>query len=147
MEVKTALQIVNFIKRYQPDEIHTQVGGTGVAAIFYGKKIDGPTILFRAELDALPIEETNENLPHKSVMPGIGHKCGHDGHMAILAALGSLLHQDKHERGKVILLFQPAEETELAQGMYCKTSDFSNSTLIMFLPYTTYRELLCIKLS
>ncbi|MBJ6117887.1 amidohydrolase [Pontibacter sp. BT310] len=110
-ESETAARIVKHLQNYNPDKIYTQLGGTGVAAVFYGEKPDGPTILFRAELDALPIVETNEDLNYRSVREGTSHKCGHDGHMAILTALGSLLHQKRSASGKVILLYQPAEET------------------------------------
>lgn len=67
-------------------------------------------VLFRAELDALPITETS-GVIYKSAQAGVSHMCGHDGHMATLTAFGSLLHQQKMKKGKVILLYQPAEET------------------------------------
>jgi amidohydrolase len=110
-ESETAERIVKHLQNYNPDKIYTHLGGTGVASVFYGENADGPTILFRAELDALPIVETNENLNYSSVREGTSHKCGHDGHMAILTALGSLLQQQQPASGKVILLYQPAEET------------------------------------
>lgn len=111
-ESETAKRINNFIANYNPDKVYTGIGGTGLAVVFDGKAPDtGPTILFRAELDALPIAATNVGLAYTSVKEGIGHKCGHDGHMTILAGLGALLHQKKPDRGKVVLLFQPAEET------------------------------------
>ena len=109
-EEQTAKKIVQFIAQYNPDEIITGLGGTGVAFIFYGDKEDGPTLLFRSELDAVPIAETN-SLPYVSITKGVGHQCGHDGHMAILTGLASLLRTEKPKRGKVVLLFQPAEET------------------------------------
>lgn len=110
-ESETAERIVSFLQRYNPDKIYTGLGGTGVAAVFHGITIEGPTIVFRAELDALPIAETNQDLDYKSVYDGTGHKCGHDGHMAILTALCSLVQQQKPARGKIVLLYQPAEET------------------------------------
>ncbi len=80
--------------------------------MFYGKQpTEGPTVLFRAELDALPIAETNHDLSYCSTAEGVGHKCGHDGHMAILTGMASLLHRHKPARGKAVLLYQPAEET------------------------------------
>lgn len=109
-ETETARRIVEHLQTYIPDKIYTHLGGTGVAAVFNGLNTDGPTILFRAELDALPIADTNEELNYSSVTDSISHKCGHDGHMAILTALGSLLHQQRPAKGKVILLYQPAEE-------------------------------------
>ncbi|MDX5480825.1 MAG: amidohydrolase [Hymenobacteraceae bacterium] len=109
-EYNTAAHIARFLQQYAPDELHTGVGGTGIAAVFKGTDAQGPTILFRAELDALPIAETNDTT-YRSVAAGIGHKCGHDGHMAILAGLASLLHRTRPASGRVVLLFQPAEET------------------------------------
>lgn len=110
-EHNTAKLVKAFIEKYHPDHISTDVGGTGIVVIFNGALTsEGPTVLFRAELDALPIEDIND-LTYKSVNAGVGHKCGHDGHMAVLAGLASLLHQQRPTRGRVLLLFQPAEET------------------------------------
>ncbi len=70
----------------------------------------GPAIALRADLDALPIEERTP-LPHRSVHPGRAHKCGHDGHTAILLGVGALLAVARDRLpGRVRLLFQPAEE-------------------------------------
>ncbi|MBX0335025.1 amidohydrolase [Pontibacter sp. HSC-14F20] len=111
LEYETSHTLQNFLQRYQPDEIVSELGDTGFAAIFHGKKPDaGPTVLFRAELDALPILEKNE-LTYTSIQKGVSHKCGHDGHMATLVGLASMLHQQPLSKGRVVLLFQPAEET------------------------------------
>ncbi len=67
-------------------------------------------IAFRADFDALPIEETPRLVPYISECPGIGHKCGHDGHAAALAGFGLLLDQYGANEN-VFLLFQHAEET------------------------------------
>jgi amidohydrolase len=107
-EFETAKRILAFLKKNSPDEIITEVGITGIIAIYKGHK-PGKTVLFRCELDALPIEEIN-TFEHKSVTKGISHKCGHDGHMAILCGLASQLSKNRPETGNVILLFQPAEE-------------------------------------
>jgi len=88
----------------------------GLATVFDSKK-PGPTIIFRAELDALPINEEN-NYSYSSQLPNVSHSCGHDGHMTILLGLASVLNKQKLKlRGKIILLFQPAEET--AKGAKC----------------------------
>jgi len=65
--------------------------------------------MVRAELDGLPIEELTD-VPHRSAVPGKGHLCGHDGHMAILAALARGLGRQRPQRGRAVLMFQPAEE-------------------------------------
>lgn len=109
-ETKTVERVVAHLQQYHPDKIVSNIGGTGIAAVFESKDTDGPTVMFRAELDALPIKETG-NVPYKSQHEHVAHLCGHDGHMAILAALANLLFQHKLPVGKVILLFQPAEET------------------------------------
>lgn len=107
-EVETAKKIVAFLEKHAPDEIVTGVGETGIVAIYKGRQ-SGKTLLFRCELDALPIEEIN-TFEHRSLTNGVSHKCGHDGHMAILCGLATELSQNRPETGTVILLFQPAEE-------------------------------------
>ncbi|TDE05699.1 amidohydrolase [Flavobacterium sandaracinum] len=107
-EIHTAKRVLSFLENYPPDEVITEIGKTGLIAIYKGKKT-GKTVLFRCELDALPIEETNV-FGHRSLNNGVSHKCGHDGHMAILCGLAAELYHNKPESGTVILLFQPAEE-------------------------------------
>jgi len=108
-EGRTAQRIAQFFSSLQPDRIIENIGGTGVAVMFFGEDA-GPTVLLRCELDALPIEELNQ-VSHKSTCHGVAHQCGHDGHMAILAAVGKALSNQRLKRGRVILLYQPAEET------------------------------------
>ncbi|MCJ9674287.1 MULTISPECIES: amidohydrolase [unclassified Neorhizobium] len=108
-EIATAAEVQGFLADTKPDRIVTGLGGTGVAVI-YDSGLPGPTVLFRAELDALPIEEIGTP-DHRSKIPGKGHMCGHDGHMTMLASLGRQFGREKPKRGRVILLFQPAEET------------------------------------
>ncbi len=108
-EVETARRIVQFFEPLSPDTILKNLGGSGVAVVFSGT-MPGPTVLLRAELDALPIQESN-SMPYCSTKSGVAHKCGHDGHMAILAAVGRELVTERPAKGRVILLFQPAEET------------------------------------
>ena len=82
---------------------------TGAAAILKGSH-PGRTIAFRADIDALPIEEENA-LPFCSVHPGVMHACGHDGHAAMqLAAIRLLAEEMADLHGEVRFLFQPAEE-------------------------------------
>ena len=89
-EFDTAKHISDFMDRYSPDRI-LEIGKTGRAFIFESEKM-GKTLVFRAELDALPITEQN-NLEYKSVNQGVAHACGHDGHMAILAGLAKEIDQ------------------------------------------------------
>ncbi|MDR6818381.1 amidohydrolase [Neorhizobium sp. 2083] len=108
-EVATAAEVQGFLADTKPDRVVTGLGGTGVAVV-YDSGLAGPTVLFRAELDALPIEEVGTP-DYRSKIPGKGHMCGHDGHMTMLAALGRQFGREKPKRGRVILMFQPAEET------------------------------------
>ncbi|MCB5199065.1 amidohydrolase [Loktanella sp. TSTF-M6] len=108
-EAETANTIVAALKRMSPSRIVTGLGGHGVAAVFDSGQ-DGPTVLFRAELDALPIEERNSSIEWLSEISGKSHVCGHDGHMTMLLALGRMISRRPVAKGRVILMFQPAEE-------------------------------------
>ena len=107
-EVETAARIKNFIKENHKTHIVDKIGGTGLAVV-YDFPNDGATVMIRCELDALPITETN-SFDHKSKNNGVSHKCGHDGHMSIVAGLIFWIKEKKFQHGKIILLFQPAEE-------------------------------------
>jgi amidohydrolase len=107
-EVETARTIAAALKPMSPTRIITGLGGHGVAAVF-DSGVDGPTVLFRAELDALPIEEQND-IAWSSRVPGQSHVCGHDGHMTMLLALGRMISRQPAARGRIVLMFQPAEE-------------------------------------
>lgn len=109
LETETAGRIKKFIEEHHNPRIIENINGNGLAVI-YGFSNSGPNIVIRCELDALPIQEAN-NFEYRSVNKGISHKCGHDGHMAIVAGLIFWLREQDFRNGKVILLFQPAEET------------------------------------
>ena len=107
-EQETAAYIAAELAKWQPDQMIQNLGGFGVAAVFDGAA-DGPTILFRAELDGLPIEERS-GAEWSSEISGKGHLCGHDGHMTILLGLARLFSRQRPQSGRVVLMFQPAEE-------------------------------------
>ena len=107
LEAETAKRVLQFFQPLNPDLTITNLGGHGLAFVF-GQSV-GPTVLLRCELDALPIKEENE-FSYRSESPFISHKCGHDGHMAILSAVGMRLSKQRPTKGRVVLLFQPAEE-------------------------------------
>ena len=110
-EELTARHLKTYLQKYLPNQMLTRLGsGTGVAAIYEGA-LKGPTVVFRADMDALPIPEVEPKLNYASQNEGVSHKCGHDGHMAMVAGLAPLLHRHRIKRGKVVLLMQPAEET------------------------------------
>lgn len=104
----TAARVVQALAPLGPSRIITGLGGHGVAAIWEAAKA-GPTVMFRAELDALPIEELSQ-AAHRSTRPGQAHLCGHDGHTTILTGLARLIARHPPARGRIVLLFQPAEE-------------------------------------
>ena len=109
-EQGTAALIEDFLEASHPNSVLRGLGGgAGLAVIYHGEG-PGPTLVLRSDLDALPIQET-KGLAHCSRNPGVSHKCGHDGHMAILAGLALRLKQTGLGSGKLVLLFQPAEET------------------------------------
>jgi len=118
-EFITAERIVNFLIQYNPTELIRGIGGNGIACIFKGDE-EGPSVLFRCDMDALPIDEEND-FEYKSKEKGVSHKCGHDGHMAILVGLADLLSKNPPKKGQVILLFQPSEEN--GQGAFRVIND------------------------
>jgi amidohydrolase len=107
-EKLTAKIISEALRPLSPHRVIESLGGHGVAFGWKGPS-KGPVVVFRAELDALPIDDLIEN-EWKSKHPGVGHKCGHDGHMAILVGLAHAL-ASKVQQGELWCLFQPAEET------------------------------------
>lgn len=107
-ERETARRVLDMIAPTEPDQIVTGLGGHGVAAVYAGAA-PGPTILLRCELDALPIVERGAP-PYRSETDGKAHLCGHDGHMAILMGVARWLGRNRPDRGRAVVLFQPAEE-------------------------------------
>jgi amidohydrolase len=91
------------------DEVHTGIAKTGVVAVMRGAR-PGKTIMLRADMDGLPIEEEND-VPYRSTHAGVMHACGHDGHVAMLLGAAQTIAERRAELpGTVCLVFQPAEE-------------------------------------
>ena len=90
-------------------EVHRGIGKTGVVGVLHGKSADGRRIGLRADMDALPIEETT-NLSYRSTRPGKMHACGHDGHTTMLLGAARYLAETRAFDGTAVLIFQPAEE-------------------------------------
>ena len=108
-ERQTARVILKNLSPLWPDQTITDIGGHGIITTFDSGQ-PGLHLLFRAELDALPIQEVN-TFDYASKYPGVSHKCGHEGHSCILVGLAIWLCNNRPAKGKVSLLFQPAEET------------------------------------
>ena len=125
-EHATAERVVAFMQQFNPTEIVTGIGGTGVVVTF-DSGVKGPKMLFRCELDALPITEVDVD-GYASTTVGVSHKCGHDGHMAMIAGLGQALAERPLTRGVVHLLFQPAEETGTGASVVLNDEAFSRFT-------------------
>ena len=108
-EIETNRILNEWVSKTNPDLQIERIGGYGLAALYKGKE-PGKRILIRGDIDALHIPEPN-NMSYRSQHEGVSHKCGHDGHAAILCGLASLLTDCRPEKGEIVLLFQPAEET------------------------------------
>lgn len=107
-EYETAKYIKAFYEKLKI-EVTGNVGGNGVVARVYGKK-PGKTVALRADFDALPIQD-EKNVPYKSLVPGVMHACGHDGHTATLLVLAKALNELKDElEGNYVFIHQHAEE-------------------------------------
>lgn len=122
-EFLTVKKINDFVRSFNPDKTIQEFGKSGIAYVYRGIKT-GPTVLLRADMDALPIHESSD-LKYNSLFPDISHKCGHDGHTAILCGVAAQLYSNKPKTGKVILLFQPAEETGQGAKLVMEDSRFS----------------------
>ncbi len=90
-------------------ETHRGLGITGVVGIIHGQSKNGRSLGLRADMDALPMQESN-TFAHASRHPGKMHACGHDGHTAMLLAAARYLAQHRNFDGTVYVIFQPAEE-------------------------------------
>jgi amidohydrolase len=123
-EVRTAALAAQHLSKVGFD-VRTGVGQTGVVGVLQNG--DGPTVMLRADMDALPVQEQT-GLPYASTVDGIMHACGHDMHVAWLA--GATAHLARHHdgwQGTLMAVFQPAEET--AAGARAMLDDDAFATL------------------
>jgi amidohydrolase len=108
-EERTSRVIAEKLRALGMDEVRTGVGKYGVVAMLKGK-LPGGVVAVRADMDALPIQETI-NAPYKSRNDGVKHACGHDAHMTIQLGVAELLSKMRDRiRGSIKFIFQPAEE-------------------------------------
>ena len=109
-EKETAALVANHLTAWGLEEVQVGVGGHGVTGVL-GNPLDGPMLALRADMDALPIQETG-GLPYQSCKAGVMHACGHDGHTATLLGAAHVLSEMREQlTGPIRFLFQPAEET------------------------------------
>jgi len=108
-ESETADRLRDELRSVGDVEIVDGLGGHGLAAVI-DTAASGPTVMLRADMDALPIAEGLE-IDHRSATEGVAHKCGHDGHMAMAVGVVGKLVRKPPARGRAVVLFQPAEET------------------------------------
>src|SRR5437867_5630608 len=108
-EERTARVVAERLRWLGLDEVRTNIARHGVVALLRGAK-PGPVVAVRADMDALPINETID-VPYKSLVPGVKHACGHDAHTTIGLGVAELLSKMRDQiHGSVKFLFQPAEE-------------------------------------
>ena len=106
-ETRTSQKVNELLKSWGI-KTYTGVGKMGIVGVLEGNN-PGKTIGLRADMDALPIEEKT-NLPYSSKNPGVMHACGHDAHTTMLLGAARYLSGNKSFSGKVVFIFQPAEE-------------------------------------
>lgn len=104
----TAAFVAERLREFGVDEVHEGIAQSGIVAIINGQGA-GPTIGLRADMDALAIPEAT-GADYASTHPGKMHACGHDGHTAMLLGAAKYLAETRRFKGRVALLFQPAEE-------------------------------------
>jgi len=110
-EVYTSGRVREALKLCGVDEIHTNIGKTGVVAVIRGKKTaSGKMIGLRADMDALTMTEENDDISWKSLKSGMMHGCGHDGHTTMLVGAARYLAESRNFDGTAVLIFQPGEE-------------------------------------
>ena len=106
-EHRTSAKVAELLSEFGL-EVHQRVGGTGVVGVL--QRGNGPRAIgMRADMDALPIHEQSE-FEHKSVNEGVMHACGHDGHTTMLLGAARYLAEKGDFSGRVVFIFQPAEE-------------------------------------
>ena len=108
-EERTSRIVAERLRALGLDEVKTGVGKYGVVALLKGSK-PGPVVAVRADMDALPIQETID-VPYKSLVPGVKHACGHDVHTTVQLGVAEVLSKMRDQiSGSIKFIFQPAEE-------------------------------------
>ena len=140
-EVRTAAKVAEHLRKLGL-EVRTGVGGNGVVGVLRGAR-PGPVVALRADMDALPIREEN-TCAHASKHDGVMHACGHDGHMANLYGAALVLATLKDRvRGRVKLIFQPAEEGGAGANVMCDDGALKSPDVDVIFGLHGWSELPC----
>ncbi|RYG08816.1 MAG: amidohydrolase, partial [Burkholderiales bacterium] len=109
-EVYTSARVREALRLCGVDEVHANIGKTGVVAVIKGRSTaSGRMVGLRADMDALTMTEHND-FGWKSTTSGMMHGCGHDGHTAMLVGAARYLAETRNFDGTAVLIFQPGEE-------------------------------------
>ncbi|TAU57470.1 amidohydrolase [Rhizobium ruizarguesonis] len=116
---RTASFVADKLRAFGCDQVTEGVGRSGVVGVVHGRhQSSGKVIGLRADMDALPIQETT-GLSYASTTDGRMHACGHDGHTAMLLGAAKTLAETRNFDGTVTLIFQPAEEGQAGAKAMC----------------------------
>ena len=108
-EERTSRVVAERLRALGLEDIKTGIARYGVTALLKGAK-PGPVVAVRADMDALPIQETID-VPYKSKVPGVKHACGHDVHTTVQLGVAEVLSKMRDQiSGTIKFIFQPAEE-------------------------------------
>ncbi len=144
-EHDTAKAVAARLKKLGGMQIQEGVGRLGITAVIEGEGGPGPTVGLRADMDALPVRETTGK-SYASCKDGVMHACGHDGHMAnLLGSAMVLLKLKKHLKGRVKLIFQPAEEGGAGANVMCEDGALKNPDVDVIFGLHGWPELACGK--
>ena len=145
-EEKTSQLIAEYLERVGIKKIYRHISHHSLIAEITGNN-PGPVVLFRCELDALPIEELN-HIDYRSQVAGISHTCGHDGHMSIMLGFACELLKQPPDKGRILLLFQSAEETgqgakALLDSGFLKNYDIDSAFALHIMPGYDQGAIIC----
>lgn len=139
-EVHTAARIASELHAMGL-EVQTCVAKTGVVGLLRGGIPGGKTLLVRADIDALPLDEQND-VPYRSRNPGVMHACGHDAHMAmLLSAIRVLVEHRDSLPGNLKFVFQPAEEGPGGADLMIEEGVLSNPQVDAAIGFHIWNEL------
>lgn len=142
-EERTAATVTEHLRAIPGMEVTEGVGRLGVVGLLQGDS-PGPVIGLRADMDALPIEETTPGIDYRSRHKGVMHACGHDGHTANLMGAARILGAMRSRlKGAVKFIFQPAEEGGGGADVMCRDGVLENPDVDMIFGMHGWPEAPC----